>query len=167
MKGPPRDTWWDRAYRTTRKTSKSSLFCSFCTLSLGILGNICIWQCILHGYCSLSLVCVTVSENAKRLLGLWMNKDVFEHKILGTDSRCRWYCSVNNPQSAAKVSLSIMRAGSLLLNLHYPPVNQKPNTYNQLEAAPALRFPLLLPCLTEYGVQYWLKVGATEPPKQT
>lgn len=54
--------------------------------------------------------------------------------------------SVNNPQSAAKVSLRMMGAGSLLLNMHYPPVSQKPNTYNQLEAAPALRFPLLCPC---------------------
>lgn len=76
-------------------------------------------------------------------------------------------CSANNPQPAAKVSLSMMRAGSLLLNLHYPPVSQKPNTYNQLEAAPALRFPLPLPGLTEYGAQYWWKVEATEPPKQT
>lgn len=60
-------------------------------------------------------------------------------KVIVDDSR------VDNPRSAGKVSLSVMRAGSLPLNLHYPPVSQKPNTYNQLEAAPALRFPLLCP----------------------
>ena len=30
-----------------------------------------------------------------------------------------------------------MRSDSLLLNLHYPSVSQKPNTYNQLESATA------------------------------
>lgn len=47
-------------------------------------------------------------------------------------------CSVNNPPRAAAFSLSVMRPGNLPLNLHYPPVSQKPNTYNQLEAAPSL-----------------------------
>lgn len=61
----------------------------------------------------------------------------------------------------------MMRAGRLQLNTYYPPVNQKPNTYNQLGGAPALHFPLPLPGLTEYETWYWLKVGATKPPKQT
>lgn len=78
-------------------------------------------------------------------------------------------CSVNNRQSAAEVSLNIMRPGSLLLNLHYHPVSQKPNTYNQLGAAPALRFPLVSAVVRFDRVQgeHWLKVGATGPPKQT
>ena len=37
-----------------------------------------------------------------------------------------------------KFSLSKIRAGSLQLKPHYPPVNQKPHTYNQLEGCLAL-----------------------------
>lgn len=75
-------------------------------------------------------------------------------------------CSVGNPQSAAKASLSVMRAGSLLLDLHNPTVTQKPNTYNQLEAPPAPRFPLPPPCLTgSWATQYWMKLGGHRATK--
>lgn len=75
---------------------------------------------------------------------------------------------VNKSQSAAKVSLSIMRADSLLLNLHYPPVSQKRNTYNQLEAALAFSCSVLATVrFDRVWAEHWSKVGATEPPKQT
>lgn len=105
--------------------------------------------------------CVCLHKVSLWWIGILANT-LFQHTTV--------VCSVNNPQSVAKVSLSVMRAGSLLLELHYPHVSQKPNTSDQLEVAPAPVSPrcgLATASSDRVQGEHRWKVGAAEPPKQT
>lgn len=62
----------------------------------------------------------------------------------------------------------VMRSDRLLLDLHYPPVSQKPNTYIQLEAATALpSLPYAVSTLGRVQARPGFKERGSKPPKQT